>query len=87
MIEVRVFTHPTCTTCPTAIRLAQRLAEENADVFLRIVSLASARGREEARAANILSVPTVFVGSTRFVGVPCWEEMVEAVKAERVEAC
>ena len=86
MIEVRVFTHPVCTTCPTAIRLAQRLADENPDVRLRIVSLGSARGREEAKAAQVLSVPTVFVGSTRFVGVPPWDAMVEALARARSRA-
>jgi len=83
MIEVRVFTHPTCTTCPTAIRLAQRLADENPDVELRIISLGSARGREAAKAAGVLSVPTVFVGAQRFVGVPGWNELVSALERER----
>lgn len=83
MIEVRVFTHPTCTTCPTAIRLVQRLAAENPDVTLRIISPGSTRGREAARAAGVLSVPTVFVGAQRFVGVPMWDELVSALERER----
>lgn len=83
MIELRVFTHPVCATCPTAIQMAQRLAGENPDVSLRIVSLGSARGREEAKAEGVLSVPTVFVGQKRFVGVPRWDEMLEALKNER----
>ena len=83
MIKVRVFTHPTCTTCPTAIRLAQRLADENPDVELHIISLGSVRGREAAKAAGVLSVPTVFVGEQRFVGVPGWGELVSALNRER----
>ncbi|MCP4287903.1 MAG: thioredoxin [Gammaproteobacteria bacterium] len=79
MIPVRVFTHPTCATCPNAIRLAQKLAEENPNVELRIVSLGSASGREIAKTEQILSVPTVLVGDTRFVGVPKWDELVAAV--------
>ncbi len=80
MIPVRVFTHPTCATCPNAIRLAQKLAEENPNVELRIVSLGSASGREIAKTEQILSVPTVLVGDTRFVGVPKWDELVAAAK-------
>jgi glutaredoxin len=80
MIPVHVFTHPTCATCPNAIRLTQKLAEENPKVELRIISLGSARGREIARARQVLSVPTIFVGETRFVGVPTWEELVEAAE-------
>lgn len=35
------------------------------------------------RGKDVLSVPTVFVGSTRFVGVPRWDEMIEALNSER----
>ncbi len=80
MIEVRVFTHPTCFTCPQAIRLAQRLADENPHVDLQIISLGSARGREIAKSLNVLSVPTLFVGETRFVGVPAWEQLQAAAQ-------
>lgn len=80
MIPVRVFTHPTCATCPNAIRLAQKLAEENSAVDLRIISLGSASGRVIAKSEQVLSVPTVLVGSTRFVGVPEWGQLVEAVR-------
>jgi len=83
MIPVRVFTHPVCATCPMAIRIASRLADENSDVELRIVSLGSARGREEAKEAEVLSVPTVFVGAVRFTGVPDWDELVVALDSQR----
>ncbi len=83
MIEVRVFTHPTCTTCPNAIRMVQRLVEQDPQVRMELVSLATARGREMAKALNVLSVPTVFVNGTRFVGVPAWNELLEAVRREK----
>lgn len=83
MIPVRVFTHPVCATCPMAIRTAQRLADENPDVELRIISLGSARGREQAKEAEVLSVPTVFVGPVRFTGVPPWDELVAALDSQR----
>jgi len=66
-----------------AIRLAQRLVEMYPDLELRIISLGSPRGREEAKREGVLSVPTVIVGKTRFVGVPKWEALVAAVERER----
>ena len=84
MIEIRVFTHPTCATCPNAIQMVQRLAEQDSSVQMRLVSLATANGREIAKSANVLSVPTVFVNETRFVGVPKWDDLLEAVKREKV---
>jgi glutaredoxin len=82
-VTIRVFTHPVCTGCSTAIRMAQKLSDQRDDVEMQVISLASARGREAARAEGVLSVPTVFVGSTRFVGVPRWDEMIEALNSER----
>ncbi|MGE5248839.1 MAG: thioredoxin family protein [Bacteroidota bacterium] len=86
MIEVRLFTHPTCATCPNAIKMVQRLAEQDPEVQMRFVSLATANGRELARAANVLSVPTIFVRETRFTGVPPWDELLEAVQREKQTA-
>lgn len=70
MIEVRVFTHPTCATCPNAIQMVQKLTEQDPQVQMRLVSLATANGREIAKSLNVMSVPTIFVNETRFVGVP-----------------
>lgn len=82
-VPVRVFTHPTCTSCPAAIRMVQRLAGEVPKVAVRVVSLASEAGREEAQRCGILSVPTVVIGQARrLVGVPRWEELLQAVEAE-----
>lgn len=83
MIPVRVFTHPMCTGCATAIQFAERLRAQDPEVAVRYVSLASAPGRAEATAERILVVPVVFVGATRFDGVPAWEELLAAVEASR----
>ena len=83
MIEIRVFTHPTCATCPNAIQIVQRLVEQDPQALMKLVSLATANGREIAKAANVLSVPTVFVNETRFVGVPKWDDLVAAVEREK----
>lgn len=86
-VPVKVFTHPTCTSCKAAIQMAERLAREYPEVSVIVVSLASAAGREEARREDILSVPTVLVGqSRRLVGVPRWEDLVAAAEAEQSTA-
>ncbi len=69
-----------------AIQMVQRLAEQDSQVRMRLVSLATANGREIAKASNVLSVPTVFVNETRFVGVPRWDDLLEAVALEKQEA-
>ncbi|MBK9006884.1 MAG: hypothetical protein IPM31_07795 [Anaerolineae bacterium] len=48
-----------------------------------MVSLATANGRAIAKSLNVMSVPTVFVNETRFVGVPKWDDLLEAVKQEK----
>ncbi len=83
MISIRVFTHPTCVTCPQAIQLAQETAVDNSDIELRIVSLGSARGREVAKTARVLSVPTIFVGEHRFTGVPKRDEFLAVIEEQR----
>jgi glutaredoxin len=84
-VLVQVYTHPTCLTCPQAIRLTQDLAAKDADIDLRITSLATERGRAQAAALNILSVPTILVGEqqTRFARVPTRAELVEAIQKAR----
>ena len=84
MIPMRVYTHPTCATCPQAIQLAQQTAAENPDVELRFISLGSARGRDAAKAEQVLSVPTVFVGDQRFTGVPRRDELAAAIEEQRL---
>jgi thiol-disulfide isomerase/thioredoxin len=84
-IVVQVYTHPTCLTCPQAIRLTQEVAAHHADIDLQFMSLASERGRRRAAALNILSVPTILVGvqQKRFVGVPTRTELIEAIEQAR----
>ncbi len=79
-MEIRVFTHPVCKTCPMAIRMAQEVASRYDGVDVRVVSLGSPTGREEAKREGILSVPTIIVGDIRFIGVPEWDALVSAVE-------
>jgi len=84
-IPIQVYTHPTCLTCPQAIRLTQAIAAQDPDIDLRITSLATERGRQEAAAYHILSVPTILVGTsrTRFTGVPTRAALLEAIEKEK----
>jgi glutaredoxin len=86
MIHLRVFTHPTCTTCPQAIRLASEIAQDDPDIDFRVISLGSAQGRAVAREMQVLSVPTLFVEDIRFVGVPTREALLEAIARKKAEA-
>ncbi len=63
-----------------AIQMVQRLVDRDAQVRMTLISLATVKGREIASALNVLSVPTILVHETRFVGVPKWEELLEAVE-------
>jgi protein-disulfide isomerase len=85
-ITIQVYTHPTCLTCPQAIQLTQEVAAQDPDIDLRITSLASERGRTEAAAFDILSVPTILVGEqpVRFTGVPARAELMQAIEKERL---
>jgi alkyl hydroperoxide reductase subunit AhpF len=85
MIEIRVFTHPTCTTCPAAIQMVQRVVERDPQLRMTLISLATEKGREIARSLNVLSLPTILVHQTRFVGVPKWEELLEAIEQAKEE--
>jgi predicted thioredoxin/glutaredoxin len=86
-LSIKIFTHPTCTSCKSAIQLVDRLSREREDLSVRVVSLASRGGREEAQREGVLSVPTILVGTNRrFVGVPRWEDLVAAIEEEAVRA-
>lgn len=85
-ITIKMFTHPVCTGCSTTILLLQEMVEENSELTLQFFSLASDRGRKEAKALQVLSVPTVFIGDTRFVGTPDRNDLEIAIEAERTLA-
>ena len=81
-VLIRVFTHPVCTTCHLAIRMAEELSRQRGDLVVRVISLANGPGRDAAANEHVLSVPTVLVGSegTRFVGVPKRQDLVHAIE-------
>ena len=63
-----------------AIRMAQEVAARYDGLEVRVVSLGSPKGREEAKREGVLSVPTIIIGDVRFIGVPEWEALVKAVE-------
>jgi protein-disulfide isomerase len=80
VIRIVLFTHPICSGCREALAAAEQLrAERPGEVELDVVSLASARGRERAREAGVVVVPTVVVGGARLVGAPTVEELWQLV--------
>lgn len=82
MVTVEVYTHPTCISCGDAVEAAEALAKRRPDVEVRIVSLATERGREKAKGNEVLVVPTVIVGTKKVQAAPSekdLEEMVDGV--------
>ncbi len=88
MIRILLFTHPICSGCQEALAAAERLRAERPDeVELEVISLASARGRQRAREASVVVVPTLIVGEQRIVGAPTIDELrrlVDEARAARI---
>jgi len=59
-VELRVFTLPSCSSCPLAKEIACEVAEEF-KIAYREINLATAQGISEGRASDILSVPSIAV--------------------------
>ncbi len=85
MTRLRLFTHPICHGCAEALALVQRLTQEEPEVEVEVISLATPHGRALAQAAGVVVVPTIDANGERFVGVPNWEELRALVqRASRV---
>lgn len=74
-LRLRVFTHPACSGCTNAVRLAWKAAEEHADVELRTVRLENQEGLDEAYAEGVKTIPTIILETAteeleRWVGSP-----------------
>ncbi len=72
---LRVFTHPACAGCSTAVRRAWELAESHPEVAMRTVSLERQEGLTEARAERVTTIPTTILSSPegeihRWTGTP-----------------
>lgn len=84
--ELRVFTHPACAGCGTAVAVAWELAESRPDqIALRTVSLEREQGLNEAHACGIRTIPTIVIAvdgreRQRITGAPKAKELREAVE-------
>jgi glutaredoxin len=59
-VELKVFTLPSCSSCPLAKAIASEVAQEF-NIAYREVNLATAEGMNEGKASDILSVPSIAV--------------------------
>lgn len=72
---LRVFTHPACAGCPSAVRSAWEAAERHPEVEMRTVRLENAEGLAEAHAEKVRTIPTIILGTAsgeleRWIGTP-----------------
>jgi pantothenate kinase len=62
MLLIRVFTHPACTGCGNAVRLAWDFYQQNQDEFeIRTVKLENKEGLAEAHREKIKTIPTIIL--------------------------
>ena len=82
-ILVRVFTHPACSGCVTAVEWAWRLKKGHSGAIeLRTVSLAHKEGLDEAHTENVKTIPTIIISRNgqeleRFIGTPKPDQLEE----------
>jgi len=87
---LRVFTHPACAGCSTAVRLAWEAAEEHREVKFRTVRLENKEGLAEAQAEGIKTIPTIILGTAgeeleRWIGAPEPGQVATALERLAVE--
>ena len=84
-MELKVFTLPSCSSCPLDKIIVSEVAHEF-NIAYREVDLASAEGMSEGRARDILSAPTIAVDDEVIVrgGLVSKERLEEEVR-KRIE--
>ncbi|MEM3442814.1 MAG: thioredoxin family protein [Candidatus Bathyarchaeia archaeon] len=84
-MELKVFTLPTCSSCPAVKVIARDIAEKFGFVF-REVNLATEEGLREGLAYNIMSVPSIVLGDEVIAkGQVLSKERLEMEIAKRIE--
>lgn len=83
---LRVFTHPACSGCTSAVDEAWRLTQQHPEVDLRTVSLANKEGLAEARTEKVTVIPTLILSwgaeeSKRWEGSPAAGELDASIEA------
>jgi len=83
--KIEVFTSPTCPYCPSAVKVANEVAKERADVIVEELDTYSDEGSRKALQFQVMTVPTVFVNGPMhneilaISGVPSKEKLNELV--------
>ncbi|MEM2995629.1 MAG: thioredoxin family protein [Candidatus Bathyarchaeia archaeon] len=84
-MELKIFTLPTCASCPLAKRIAREVAEKFGIAF-REVNLASEEGFREGSAYNIVSTPSIVLDDEVITrGQLLSRERLEMEIAKRIE--
>ena len=84
-MELKVFTLPTCPTCPVAKRIVSTVAQK-LGIGYREINMATESGRNEGLAANILGAPSIALDSEIIAaGYVVSEEKLEEMVKTRIE--
>jgi glutaredoxin len=80
-VELKVFTLPSCSSCPLAKAIVSEVAHEFS-IMYREVDLATAQGTSEGKAYDILSAPTIVVDDEVIVrgGLVSKQRLMEEVR-------
>ena len=82
MLLIRVFTHPACSGCGNAVRIAWDFYQNNKDEFeIRTVKLENKEGLAEAHEEKIKTIPTIILTK----GVSELERIVGSPQKEQIE--
>jgi len=82
VVNIEVFTSPTCPYCPMAIEVVDEAKKEFGD-RIQVEKIDIMADREKAIEYGLMAVPAIAInGVVRFVGAPSREELFEAIKDE-----
>ncbi len=84
-VELKVFTLPSCSTCPLAKTIASEVAQR-LNITYKEVDLASEEGMREAKTYDIMSTPSIVVDEeVLFRGQLVSRERLEQEVRKRIE--
>jgi len=82
VLNIEVFTSPTCPYCPMAIEVVDEAKKEFGDK-IDVEKIDIMVDREKAIEYGLMAVPAIAInGVVRFVGAPSREELFEAINDE-----
>lgn len=74
-MTLRIFTHPACSGCGSAVEMGWKLSQEYDDLDLETVKLENKKGLAQAHEVGIKTIPTLIYymqgeEKARLVGLP-----------------